>query len=76
VDVPSFDESVRVGRAAYAELVGVPVGAVTMGGSVSALPGLVACAIPDGGRVATLTGEFTSTAFPFAARVGRGIDRS
>ncbi|MCW2735139.1 MAG: selenocysteine lyase [Mycobacterium sp.] len=73
MDVPSFDESVRLGRAAYAELVGAPVGSVTMGGSVSALLGLVACAIPDGSRVATLTGEFTSTTFPFAAQVGRGV---
>ena len=35
--------------------------------------GLVAAAIPDGSRVATLPGEFTSTSFPFAAQSARGI---
>ena len=73
MDVPSFDESVRRGRAAYAALVGAPVESVAMGGSVSALLGLVAAAVPDGARVATLAGEFTSTTFPFAAQAGRGV---
>ena len=36
--------------------------------------GLVAAAIPDGSRVATLAGEFTSTTFPFAAQAGQGCD--
>ena len=49
------------------------VDSVTMGGSVSALLGLVAPAVPDGSRVATLTGEFTSTTFPFAAQAARGV---
>ncbi|MDT5291519.1 MAG: hypothetical protein QOF88_6408 [Mycobacterium sp.] len=73
MDVPGFDEPVRRGRAAYAALAGVPVESVVMGGSVSALLGLVAAAIPDGARVATLSGEFTSTTFPFAAQAGRGV---
>lgn len=73
MDVPSFDQSVDSGRAAYADLVGVGVDAVTMGGSVSALLGLVASAVPDGASVATLTGEFTSTTFPFAAQGARGV---
>jgi selenocysteine lyase/cysteine desulfurase len=70
---PNFDEPVRRGRAAYAALAGVPLESVTMGGSVSALLGLVAAAIPDGARVATLSGEFTSTTFPFAAQANRGV---
>ncbi|WP_102144162.1 aminotransferase class V-fold PLP-dependent enzyme [Mycobacterium hubeiense] len=69
----SFDEPARVGRAAYAALTGVPVESVAMGGNVSAVLGLVAAAIPDGSRVATLAGEFTSTTFPFAAQTGRGV---
>ncbi|MEU0496621.1 aminotransferase class V-fold PLP-dependent enzyme [Mycobacterium sp. NPDC006124] len=73
LDVPSFDESVSRGRAAYADLVGVPVESVAMGGSVSALLGVVAAAVPDGARVATLAGEFTSTTFPFASQAGRGV---
>jgi selenocysteine lyase/cysteine desulfurase len=40
---------------------------------VSAVLGLVAAAIPDGARVATLPGEFTSTTFPFAAQETRGV---
>ena len=64
----SFDEPVRAGRAGYAALAGVPVDSVAMGGTVSAVLGLVAAAIPDGSRVATLSGEFTSTTFPFAAQ--------
>lgn len=68
----SFDEPVRRGRAGYAALVGVPDDAVAMAGTVSAALGLVAAAVPDGSRVATLSGEFTSTTFPFAAQ-GRGV---
>jgi selenocysteine lyase/cysteine desulfurase len=73
LDVPSFDEPVRRGRAGYAALAAVLVESVVMGGSVSAVLGLVAAAIPDGSRVATLGGEFTSTTFPFAAQAGRGV---
>jgi len=73
MDVPMFDEYVAAGRAGYAALTGVPVDSVAMGGTVSAVLGLVAAAIPDGSRVATLAGEFTSTTFPFAAQAGRGV---
>lgn len=73
LDVPSFDESVAHGRAGYAALVGVPVESVTMAGTVSSALGLVAAAVPDGSRVATLAGEFTSTSFPFAAQASRGV---
>ncbi|MET0455080.1 MAG: aminotransferase class V-fold PLP-dependent enzyme [Mycobacterium sp.] len=73
MDVPSFDGHVRRGREAYASLVGVSAASVAMGGSVSAVLGLVAASIPDGARVATLAGEFTSTTFPFAAQEGRGV---
>lgn len=69
----SFDEPVQAGRAGYAALVGVPVDSVAMAGSVSAALSLVAAAIPDGSRVATLPGEFTSTSFPFAAQAVRGV---
>ena len=73
MEVPLFDEDVRAGRAGYAALTGVPVDSVVMGGTVSAVLGLVAAAVPDGSRVATLAGEFTSTTFPFAAQAGRGV---
>jgi selenocysteine lyase/cysteine desulfurase len=73
MDARSFDEPVRRGRAGYAALAGVPVESVAMGGSVSALLGLIAAAVPDGSRLVTLAGEFTSTTFPFAAQAGRGV---
>ncbi|MGV0793870.1 aminotransferase class V-fold PLP-dependent enzyme [Mycolicibacterium sp. XJ1819] len=73
MDVPSFDDHVRAGRRGYAALAGVEVADVVMGATVSALLGLVAAAVPDGSRVATLAGEFTSTSFPFAAQAGRGV---
>jgi len=73
MEASSFDEPVRAGRAGYAALAGVPVDSVAMGGNVSAVLGLVAAAVPDGSRVATLAGEFTSTTFPFAAQAGRGV---
>jgi selenocysteine lyase/cysteine desulfurase len=73
MEASSFDEPVRAGRAGYAALTGVPVDSVAMGGNVSAVLGLVAAAVPDGSRVATLAGEFTSTTFPFAAQAGRGV---
>jgi selenocysteine lyase/cysteine desulfurase len=73
MDATSFDEPVRAGRAGYAALAGVPVDSVAMAGNVSGAIGLVAAAIPDGSRVATLPGEFTSTTFPFAAQAARGV---
>lgn len=73
MDVPAFDEWVRRGRAGYAALTGTPTESVAMGASVSALLALVAAAVPDGSRVATPAGEFTSTTFPFAAQHRRGV---
>lgn len=73
MDARSFDEPVRAARAGYAALVGVPMESVAMAGSASAALGLVAAAIPDGSRGATLAGEFTSTTFPFAAQSARGV---
>ena len=73
MEAASFDDPVRAGRAGYAALTRVPADSVVMAGSVSAALGLVAAAVPDGSRVATLAGEFTSTTFPFAAQAGRGI---
>ena len=72
LDVP-LSTSRSAGRAGYAALTGVPVESVAMGGTSRPLLGLVAAAVPDGSRVATLAGEFTSTTFPFAAQAGRGV---
>jgi selenocysteine lyase/cysteine desulfurase len=73
MDVPSFDAYVAAGREGYAALTGLPVDSVAMSSTVSSALGLVAAAVPDGARVLTLPGEFTSTTFPFAAQAGRGV---
>lgn len=73
VYAPDFDRDVEAARAGYASLVGVAPEAVAIGGSVSALLGLIAASVPDGVRVATVAGEFTSVTFPFAAQAGRGV---
>ena len=73
LDAASFDEPVRRARAGYAALTGVPTESVVLAGSTSAALGLVAASVPDGSRVAVVTGEFTSTSFPFAAQAGRGV---
>ncbi|KUI30433.1 aminotransferase class V-fold PLP-dependent enzyme, partial [Mycobacterium sp. GA-2829] len=73
LDAKDFDQPVRDARAGYAALVGVPVSSVALAGSASAALGLVAAALPDGSRGATVAGEFTSTTFPFAAQAGRGV---
>lgn len=73
MDLRSFDEPGRVAREAYAALVGVSPDAVTQNSSVSAAIGLVAAAVPDGTRVATVGGEFTSVTYPFAAQARRGV---
>jgi selenocysteine lyase/cysteine desulfurase len=63
-------------RASFATLVGVAAGSVAMGGSVSALLALVAAAVPDGSRLVTLAGEFTSATYPFAAQAHRRVSIS
>ncbi len=67
------DPAVEAGRAAFAALAGVPVERVAIGAAVSPLVGLVAAVVPDGARVLTAAGEFTSLTWPFAAQAGRGV---
>ncbi len=73
LQMSTFDEPMRTSRAAYAALIGVDERRVTMGTSVSSAIGLVAASLPDGSRVATPRGEFTSVTFPFAAQAARGV---
>jgi selenocysteine lyase/cysteine desulfurase len=73
-DAPGdFDDDVRLAREAWGSLVGAPDGHVAAGASVSQLVSLVAASVPDGTRVLTLPGEFTSVTFPFAAQAKRGV---
>lgn len=70
---PDFDGDVRAARKAWGTLVGVEHGHVAAGASVSQLVSLVAASVPDGTRVVTVPGEFTSVTFPFAAQAHRGV---
>jgi selenocysteine lyase/cysteine desulfurase len=55
-------------RAVFARLVGVDVGHVAVGSTVSELVGSVVTALPDGARVVVPEVEFTSTLFPLLAQ--------
>ncbi|MBC7374947.1 MAG: aminotransferase class V-fold PLP-dependent enzyme [Frankiales bacterium] len=68
-----FDDAVRRARIAWAALTGVDVSQVAIASTVSELVGLVAAALPDGARVVTVHGEFTSVLFPFLAHADRGV---
>ncbi|MET1133627.1 MAG: aminotransferase class V-fold PLP-dependent enzyme [Aeromicrobium sp.] len=68
-----FDADITAGRAAFAQIAGVPVESVAMGSSVASLLGPVASVLPDGSSVLVAEGEFTSVSFPFAAHHARGI---
>jgi selenocysteine lyase/cysteine desulfurase len=68
-----FDADVHAARVAWAELIGVPAENVAIGATVSQLIGLIAASVPDGTRVLTVRGEFTSVMFPFAAQAHRGV---
>lgn len=70
---PDFDEAVNASRRAWASLSGVDVSLVATGGTVSQFVGLVAAALPDGARVITAAGDFTSVLFPFLAHADRGV---
>ncbi|MEU4672031.1 aminotransferase class V-fold PLP-dependent enzyme [Amycolatopsis sp. NPDC023774] len=68
-DLPGgFDEAVARSRRAFARLAGVAADRVAIGASVSQLIANVALGLPDGARVLTAAGDFTSVTFPFAAR--------
>ncbi|WP_295686961.1 aminotransferase class V-fold PLP-dependent enzyme [uncultured Brevibacterium sp.] len=71
--VAEYDPPVAAARQGYADLIGVPVSSVTIGGSASALIGLVAAAVPDGARVLVADDEFTSVTYPFVVHRPRGI---
>jgi selenocysteine lyase/cysteine desulfurase len=67
-----FDEYVVRARAAWARLVGLPVGTIAIGSTVSALVGTVAGSLADGSRVLVPAGDFTSVLFPFLVQQERG----
>lgn len=64
----SFHEPVETSRRLFAELVGVPAGAVAVGSQVSVAVGMVAASLPAGARVVLPDNDFTSLLWPFLAR--------
>lgn len=68
-----FDVVVARARAAWASLSNVPVAQVAVASTVSEFVGLIATSLPDGARVVTARGEFTSLSFPFLANADRGV---
>lgn len=73
IQPPDFDEAITRSRAAWARLSGLDPSCVATGSTVSQFVGLVAQALPDGARVVTAQGEFTSVTFPFLAHADRGV---
>lgn len=66
-----FDPLVARARQGFADLIGVPCDRIAIGAAVAQMLAMVAAGLPDGARVLTAAGEFTSTTFPFAARGAR-----
>jgi selenocysteine lyase/cysteine desulfurase len=66
-------ESTDAARSAFARMCSVPREWVSVGANASTMIGLVAAALPDGARVLSVEGEFTSTLWPFLAQ-GRGVE--
>jgi selenocysteine lyase/cysteine desulfurase len=60
----AWGQSTECARAVFARLVGVDVGRVAVGSTVSELVGSIVTALPDGARVVVPDIEFTSTLFP------------
>ncbi|BBY08358.1 aminotransferase class V-fold PLP-dependent enzyme [Mycobacterium noviomagense] len=73
LEVSTFIELMAASRAAYAALTGTDQHRIAVGSSTSSLIGLIAASIPDGSRVATFRGEYTSVVFPFVAQAARGV---
>jgi selenocysteine lyase/cysteine desulfurase len=69
-----WDRSVDLARERFARLVGVPVGDVAIGATVSGLLGLVAAALPAGARVVVPDGEFSSNLFPWLVQADQGAE--
>ncbi|WP_422770921.1 aminotransferase class V-fold PLP-dependent enzyme [Plantactinospora sp. WMMC1484] len=68
-----WDASTGRSRAAFAELVGVPVADVTVGATVSQLLAPVGAALPGGATVLVPEVEFTSNLFPWLVHAERGV---
>ncbi|MFJ8690434.1 aminotransferase class V-fold PLP-dependent enzyme [Micromonospora wenchangensis] len=68
-----WEEATGRSRAAFADLVGVPVTDVAVAGSVSQLLGPIAAALPAGATVVVPEVEFTANLFPWLVQEERGV---
>lgn len=68
-----YDRAVSRARELFAQLVGVTPQDVAVANQVSVHVGTVAASLPDGCRVLTVQGDFTSLLFPLLAQQHRGI---
>ncbi|MFY1669049.1 aminotransferase class V-fold PLP-dependent enzyme [Plantactinospora sp. WMMB334] len=68
-----WDSATGRSRAAFAELVGVPVADVTVGATVSQLLAPVGAALPSRATVLAPEVEFTSNLFPWLVHAERGV---
>lgn len=68
-----YGAAVTASRELYAGLVGVRPADVAVGSQVSVMVGVVAASVPDGSRVLTVEGEFSSVSAPFQAHSDRGV---
>jgi selenocysteine lyase/cysteine desulfurase len=68
-----WGDSAEAARAAFARMCSVPVEWVAIGANASTMVGLVAAALPEGARVLSAEGEFSSALWPFLAQ-GRGVE--
>ncbi|MGH9243285.1 MAG: aminotransferase class V-fold PLP-dependent enzyme [Acidimicrobiales bacterium] len=73
MDAKGFDDAISTSRAAFARLVGVPVGRVAVGSQASQFVGLVAASVFDGATVLVADGDFSSVLFPLAVQHERGV---
>lgn len=73
MDAVGFDVAVTRSRRGFARLVGTDPARVAVGSQASVSVGLVAAALPDGARVVTVHGDFTSVVFPFLVHGDRGV---
>ncbi len=67
----TYDEAVRRARSAYATLVRSPLDRVAVGSQVSVLAAMLADAVPPGGEVLCVEGDFSSMVFPFLVQQDR-----
>ncbi|GHS86547.1 aminotransferase class V [Actinomycetota bacterium] len=66
-----YDEAVHRARSAYAALVRSPLDRVAVGSQTSVLAALMADAVPTGGEVLCVEGDFSSMVFPFLVQRDR-----